>query len=239
MPIFRKPDGEVVEEPTEMVKKGDDGNGGSRRPFQRSGSNVDEKTRPVKRRGRNAPSEEVPTEPVHRRGGNFFPDEEPTVPMNPLEKLAVDEDDGKTRIFGGSRRKKTAVPTETVSQESSNLFDDPVVGWIVIVDGPGKGAALSLGYGMNSIGRSSDSRIKLDFGDEGVSRQNHATLTYDPRGRKFFFQHGGGKNLSYVDGEPVLTPIELQSGQEILISDTRMHFVAFCGESFDWQDLND
>ena len=32
-------------------------------------------------------------------------------------------------------------------------LDDPPVGWLVVVKGPGRGRALALGYGMNTIGR--------------------------------------------------------------------------------------
>ena len=45
-------------------------------------------------------------------------------------------------------------------------MDDPTVGWLVVVDGPGKGQVRRLGYGVNSLGRGGKSRVKLDFGDE-------------------------------------------------------------------------
>ena len=112
-----------------------------------------------------------------------------------------------------------------------------MVGWVVVVDGPGRGASLPLGYGMNSIGRAQSERICLDYGDEQISRNQHAVITYDPRGRKYFVQHGGGKNLTYVgNDEPVLMPVELKGGEEITLGATKLRFVPFCGADFDWQD---
>lgn len=117
-------------------------------------------------------------------------------------------------------------------------MDDPVVGWLVIVDGPGRGAAVPLGYGMNSIGRASTERVQIDFGDDEISRSQHALVTYDPKSRKFFVQHGGGRNLTYLgaDSQPVLTPIELTGGEEINVGSTKLRFVPFCGAEFDWND---
>ena len=112
----------------------------------------------------------------------------------------------------------------------------PVVGWLVVVEGPGRGASLALGYGMNQIGRQSDQKISLPFGDEQISRSGHAALTYDPVSRKFFLTHGGGRNLIYVADAPILAPTELVGGEDILMGRTRLRFVPFCGPSFDWQD---
>lgn len=74
-------------------------------------------------------------------------------------------------------------------------MDDPVVGWLVVVSGPGKDRALTLGYGTNSIGRGETDRVRIDFGDNQILRGGHSTVTYDPRGRTFYVQHGGGTNL--------------------------------------------
>ena len=61
-------------------------------------------------------------------------------------------------------------------------------------------------------------------------------MTYDPRGRKFYLQHGGGTNLTYIGDEPVLVPTVLEALQDFSIGDTTLRFVPFCGPDFDWQD---
>ncbi|HEX7008182.1 MAG TPA: FHA domain-containing protein, partial [Alphaproteobacteria bacterium] len=139
-------------------------------------------------------------------------------------------DEPKTQLMGTRR------PAGAEAAAKRDGMEDPVVGWLVVVDGPGKGISVPLGYGMNSIGRSPTDRVSLDFGDQQISRTSHAIVTYDPRGRKFFVQHGGGRNLTYMGDQPVLTPIELHGGEEILLGETKLRFVPFCGKDFDWHD---
>jgi len=149
------------------------------------------------------------------------------------------DDAPKTQIIGARRRTEEKADPAAAAPGSTSLSDpmeDPVVGWVVVVEGPGQGASLTLGYGMNSIGRAPTERICLDFGDTQVSRTSHASITYDPRGKKYFINHGGGKNLTYLGDDPVLSPIELKGGEEVMIGDTKLRFVPFCGEDFDWRD---
>ena len=136
----------------------------------------------------------------------------------------------KTRLVGGRRRE------DKKSTEADRGMDDPVVGWLVVVEGPGKGRAMQLGYGSNPLGRGATDRIKLDFGDDQISRNGHAVVTYDPRGRKFYVQHGGGTNLTYLGDQPVLAPAELPALSHIGIGNTVLRFVPLCGAEFDWQD---
>lgn len=143
-------------------------------------------------------------------------------------------DENKTVILGPTTRR--SAPAE-VAPEPSNQMHDPTVGWLAIISGPGAGGFVRLGYGMNSIGRAEDQRCKLNFGDEKISRQNHASVTYDPRGRKFYLQHGGGANLTYIGEMPVLQPTELKGGEFISLADTMLRFVPLCGPDFDYQDL--
>jgi hypothetical protein len=160
-------------------------------------------------------------------------DEPTTRRMNPANEpdappASSSENDPETQIIGG-RTPKPSIPESDTS--------DPVVGWIVVIQGYGKGKSLQLGYGMNSIGRGQNARICLDFGDEAISRSApHAIITYDPRGRKFYLQHGDGKNLTYLNNEPVLVPTQLTGGEQISLGQTILRFVPLCGEDFDWQD---
>jgi pSer/pThr/pTyr-binding forkhead associated (FHA) protein len=88
---------------------------------------------------------------------------------------------------------------------------------------------------MNSIGREAGNRVSLPFGDAQISRTKHATLTYDPRGKKFFIQHGESTNLTYVGESPVLAPLELKSGELIRLGDTTvLKFIPLCGDDFNW-----
>jgi hypothetical protein len=131
------------------------------------------------------------------------------------------------------RRSSTSVAG--VASPAEDLPEGPVVGWVVVVEGPGRGKSATLGYGMNSIGREANNRVCLPFGDMEISRTKHATLTYDPRGRKFFIQHGDSTNLTYVGESPVLSPLELKSGDLIRLGDTTvLKFIPLCGDDFNW-----
>ncbi len=115
-------------------------------------------------------------------------------------------------------------------------MQDPPVGWLVVVDGLGQGNVVTLGNGFNSIGRDGTERLSLPFGDELISRSNHAAITYDPRSKKFYIQHGGGTNLTYVNNQPVLVPQELPPHTEIQIGATILRFMPLCGDQFGWND---
>lgn len=137
----------------------------------------------------------------------------------------------KTVLVRSSSKGVTPVGNSSAADET----ESPVVGWLVIVEGPGRGKSVPLGYGMNQIGRGPDNRVCLPYGDNQISRTKHAVLTYDPRGRKFFIQHGESTNLTYLGSVPVLAPTELPSGALIRIGDsTLLKFVPLCGDDFTW-----
>ena len=115
--------------------------------------------------------------------------------------------------------------------------DVPVVGWLVVVEGPGKGKSVNLGYGRNTVGRDKNNRSAIPFGDQEISRNNHAIITFDHKGNKFHIQQGESKNPIRVSNEIVLEPRELFGGETIELSDvTVLKFVPLCGESFSWED---
>ena len=148
--------------------------------------------------------------------------------------------DPKTRLIRSGRgTEEAAAPGGPGAPEAADPMADPVTGWLVVIAGPGKGRVCRLGSGVNSLGRGEGARVRIDFGDDGISREGHAVLTYDPRGRKYYLQHGGGMNLTYLGDEPVLAPTPLAPMQEISIGATTLRFVPLCGTDFDWQDLED
>lgn len=111
-----------------------------------------------------------------------------------------------------------------------------VVGWVVIIDGPGKGISREIGYGHNLIGRSETADISLNFGDETISREKQCILTYDSKSRTFFLSPGEGRNVVYLNDTPLLAPSVLTTGDVICVGETLLSFVAFCNENFDWGD---
>lgn len=111
-------------------------------------------------------------------------------------------------------------------------------GWIVVIDGPGRGSCFTLHNGVSQIGRGEGQAVRLDFGDTSISRNNHAAVAYDDEQGKFFLGHGGKSNLVRLNGMPVLSTEEMSNGDEIRIGETALKFVALCGDSFTWAGGN-
>ena len=210
MPVYRGPDGKIIEEKTDKRSEDTKPPDAANRP------------RPPAPQGGEQPAGEGRLDaPTQRMGENRAP-------------ANVGEEE-KTRLVGGRRRQEDEERRQERAEEDRGM-DDPVVGWLVVVEGSGKGRAVQLGYGSNSLGRGATDRIKLDFGDDQISRSGHAVVTYDPRGRKFYVQHGGGTNLTYLGDQPVLSPTELPALSHISIGNTVLRFVPLCGADFDWQE---
>lgn len=196
------------------------------RPARDSDSGGEEESRTVVDRPGRSPRQIDPAPP------------EPKVARDPLETPTeiLDGSDGQP---GEETDEHTGVyrPTQLSSEAEgthAGAMDDPPSGWLVIVAGPGKGNACILRHGRNSIGRNSTERISLDYGDEMISRSNHAVVTYDPNGRQFYIQQGQGTNLIYIDGKPVLEARLLEPLTHIRIGRTTLRFIPLCGASFDW-----
>ena len=218
MPIRRRSDGGIVDEKTEVVPKG--------RPEGGAGVSPDARTDSVKGDGRDIEDSlfksKLPGEQeVHL--------EAPTVPMGSRRS----SDAAKTRLVAPRKS------SDSTRLDADDPMSDPPVGWLVIVQGPGRGRVLTVGNGMNAVGRGSGARVRIDFGDDTIARVNHARLVYEPRQRRFLLDHGDGANLTYLDGDVVMKPVEIESGACIEIGDTTLRFQALCGKEFDWSDLDD
>ena len=124
--------------------------------------------------------------------------------------------------------------TQRHSSLDSNV--EPVVGWLVCLNGEDAGKSFTLKSGRNFIGRGADMDVVLS-GDMSVSREKHAIILYEPKKRVFLAQPGESKELFYVNDEVVLNVTSLNAYDKIAIGNTELYFVPFCGEVFAWEDL--
>lgn len=141
----------------------------------------------------------------------------------------------QTRLLGFNPDDvSTLSPFETAEKVAPTARTQFPVGWIVVSDGPGRGECFALEAGMSQIGRGEDQAVQLDFGDNSVSRVNHAAIVYDQETHAFILGHGGKKNIVRLNGKPVISNEILSSHDEIKVGETTLRFVALCSEQFNW-----
>lgn len=239
MAVKRGPDGVPVDVPT--VMNNDNRPAANPKPGSSLFTGSEDATIPPPGKAPSYGSEDATMPPPGKSPGgsassSLFPEDPPTVPADNLAGAAAasSQSDEPPTVIAGSNRAHVASGDPLFPSVDRDPMADPVVAWLVVTDGPGKGNYLKLGNGQNSIGRASGERVRVDFGDEQISRSNHAVLTFDPRGNTFFIQQGSGTNLAYLNNEPVLAPTALSAMSEIVLGETTLLFVPLCGEQFSW-----
>lgn len=146
----------------------------------------------------------------------------PTTPMNP----GGDTKPVKESLQPGRR--------DTVAISERTFGIDPVVGWIVCINGFNKGRSFNIHSDRNKIGRGEKNDICIQ-GDQSISYDHDSQIVYDRKTRTFSFVPGDGRAVSYVNDSAALTAIKLKIYDKITIGETDFLFVPFCGKEFDWQ----
>lgn len=122
----------------------------------------------------------------------------------------------------------------------NTFHSDPVVGWLVVIGGPGLGSFRPIFEGNNAIGRGKEQRIALDFGDTTISSEEQAYIRYDSMDRSFLFVPNLSKtNIVAINDKKPTGAVKLELMDVITMGRTQLAFVPFCGEEFDWSELSD
>ena len=121
----------------------------------------------------------------------------------------------------------------TVGTFKQKIGTDPVVGWLVCVEGSVRGQDYPIRCEKNSIGRSAHMDICISS-DDCISRENHAFIIFNPKTAIFRVQTGESRGLVYLNNEEVLTYMELKAYDRIEIGQTKLIFMPFCGVNFTW-----
>jgi hypothetical protein len=179
-----------------------------------------------------------------------------TAPERPIQRpeslaAANDEDVPPTTRVGCPEKIKKADPEPEASprtvlvrgrqQIERNVFErDPVVGFLIVVGGPGLGSYRPVFEGNNTVGRSTGNRIPLDFGDDAISNEAQAYLRYDSTDRSFLFVPNLAKtNVVSVNDKRPAGPVPLQPMDVITLGRTQVAFLPFCGSDFDWSEISE
>ena len=150
---------------------------------------------------------------------------------NPFEKKEVKQGPKGTQIILGGRKYESG---KMIEHSSEAL---PVTGWLVIVEGQGKGRDFRLIQGENRIGRNDDMEVCLNFGgdsDETVSREAHAIVVFDGNANEFFVERGSSRNLPMLNGKSIRRDQNLSAKDVLQVGQTKLLFIPLCGESFQW-----
>ena len=168
----------------------------------------------------------------------------PNIP--PVDASAEPDSPPTTRVV------RTPPPAATEKSERTQLVrgkskivrgvfhQDPVVGWVVIVGGPGLGAHRPIFEGNNTVGRSATQRVPIDFGDDSISSEEQAYIRYDSSERSFLFVPNLSKpNVVSVNDKRPTGAVVLSSMDVVTMGRTQLVFIPFCGPEFDWSEITD
>lgn len=125
--------------------------------------------------------------------------------------------------------------TEDGAQATIGYFgqSEPVVGWLVSIEGSNYGQDFRLKTGRNFIGRAMDMDVSLTD-DSSISRDKHAIILFEPKSGTFLVQPGDAKELFYLNDKVVLTATEISAYDVISLGATKLLFVPCCCDKFNW-----
>ncbi|SMX23997.1 FHA domain-containing protein [Boseongicola aestuarii] len=144
----------------------------------------------------------------------------------------------RTRLLPEGEEDKPYSPGEGSDHNGGGQVRRPV-GWLVIIDGPGTGDWFALESGLTHLGRGADQNVCIDFGDQTISRQSHAFITYDIAHHRLQLSHGESRNRTRLNGVVVDGKVALTHGDSISIGKTTLRIAVFCDDQFSWPPIID
>lgn len=138
-----------------------------------------------------------------------------------------------------TKNKKSMTISNTGDDDKTQAYwdghegEDPVVGWIVCIEGVNRGKDYKVRSERNFIGRSEDMHINIQ-GDNTISRRNHAAISYNPKQRNFVLLPGDGTGIIYVNDEALYSPLEINAYDIIEMGKNKFLFIPLCGGHFEW-----
>ena len=153
--------------------------------------------------------------------------QKPNTPTDNTKTVALTPEEAANRVRQAGDDQKTVA----IMKKSTGI--DPVVGWLVCVLGPMKGQDFKIKAERNFIGRDASMDIVIS-GDNSISRENHAIISYNPKNSVFRIVGGDSRGLTYLNDEEVLTPTEIVRGDIIEMGESKFIFVPLCEDGFVW-----
>lgn len=114
---------------------------------------------------------------------------------------------------------------------------DPVVGWLVCINGHDKGRDYRLCAKTNTIGRGEEMDVRIK-GDDTISSNIHAKIDYDMLNNNFYLLPANNKNTIYVNNAPLYAAQKLNAYDKLRFGQSELMFVPFCSDNFVWPTEN-
>jgi len=142
----------------------------------------------------------------------------PAIPPMPAAAAPAGPRPGATRRVGA----------ETMAGKS-----DPVVGWLVCLEGADRGRDYRLHAEKNFIGRAPQMDVCVG-GDDTVSRERHGLVIFDPKKQVFWVLPGDASGLVYLNGDIVHSPTQMKRDDVIEVGLTKLVLIPFCEGKYSW-----
>lgn len=123
--------------------------------------------------------------------------------------------------------------TRRIGMDASPRGADPVVGWLVCLEGPDRGRDYRLHAEKNFIGRSPSMDVCI-ASDDTVSREKHGVIIFDPKKMSFWVLPGEAAGLVYLNGDIVHSPTQMHQDDILELGRTRLVLIPFCGGKYTW-----
>ncbi len=155
---------------------------------------------------------------------------------SPLVTVPLASGAAKTIPLRPASAPVASAPTPGVTRRlvEEQIGIDPVVGWLVCIEGPDRGRDFRIRSENNFIGRDASMEIALS-GDDTISRQKHASIAFEPGQKSFWLLPGEARGLTYVNEQMAMAAVQLAPRDVIRLGKTKLMLVPFVDSTFSWQ----
>lgn len=168
-----------------------------------------------------------PTMPAGYSAGFSPAPSAPSAPQKPVSSGRMEPITATTPV--------SPVNSQASAPASGKGVFDPVVGWLVCIEGADRGADYRIHSQYNYIGRAPHMDICIPS-DSYISGERAAVLAFDNLEKMFFFSPGTGHNIVRVNGKVVMNAVQLNAYDRLTVGKTTLLFVPLCGDHFDWNE---
>ena len=142
----------------------------------------------------------------------------------------VVKEDGKSQ----SDRRADGANAQNITEAPEHADGDLTYGWLVVVDGPGRGRSFPLYKEITRVGRGTDQDVRLDFGDDFVSRRAHVTIHHEQDRGLVAVRCGEKHNPVLLNGRLFSGTRLLKHKSRVTIGQTTLRFVAIDDHDAFW-----